>query len=140
MKQKTNVLFLIDKNEEWPAFAYFPNEHYYHSEHPDYNKTFSCYAHVGQHSACSSEFMNECVQANYNEYQDLLQELISIGYDPTVLNDQQIECSRKPTEYEIKFGHGATHYREFKIGDILKRNGKLKKWFVADDGLRYYRK
>ncbi len=45
---------------------------------------------------------------------------------------------RKPTPEEIKFGHGATHYRDFDIADCLKANGTIKKLIVAkDDGLRY---
>jgi len=49
-----------------------------------------------------------------------------------------ITCWRKPTEYEIKFGYGATHFRDFTAQEIgHNRRGKLKKWFKADDGLRY---
>lgn len=47
---------------------------------------------------------------------------------------------RNPTQSEIKFGYGATHYRDFELADCLTDDGRLKKWFVAkDDGLRYYR-
>lgn len=48
---------------------------------------------------------------------------------------------RPPTQSEIKFGHGATHYRDFKIEDCCHKGKRIKKaWFVAsDDGLRYYR-
>ena len=47
---------------------------------------------------------------------------------------------RPPTPSEIRFGHGATHYRDF-TPDECCHNGTriLKRWFVADDGLRYYR-
>ena len=49
--------------------------------------------------------------------------------------------SRKPTPAEIRFGHGATHYKDF--SDEVARNprtGRLKKWLKCPyDGLRYYR-
>jgi len=44
---------------------------------------------------------------------------------------------RQPTKGEIKFGHGAIHYRDFERSECSKPNGDLKKWFIADDGLRY---
>lgn len=47
---------------------------------------------------------------------------------------------RPPTAAEIKFGHGATHYRDFSIAQCCHKGTRiLKKWFLADDGLRYYR-
>lgn len=46
---------------------------------------------------------------------------------------------RNPTAYEIKFGEGAIHYRDFTASEIgFNNRGELKKWFKADDGLRYY--
>ena len=51
-----------------------------------------------------------------------------------------ITAHRQPTPYEIKFGYGATHYRDFERALWLKSDGTLKKWIkVNDDGLRYYR-
>ena len=48
---------------------------------------------------------------------------------------------RPPTKPEIRFGHGATHYRDFYLEDCTRKGTRiLKKWFKAkDDGLRYYR-
>lgn len=48
---------------------------------------------------------------------------------------------RPPTSGEIKFGCGATHYRDFPVSQCCHRGTRvLKRWFVApDDGLRYYR-
>jgi hypothetical protein len=53
---------------------------------------------------------------------------------------EQIVCWRPPTEWEIKFGEGALHYRDFTADEIGRnRKGELKQWFKAnDDGLRYY--
>lgn len=59
------------------------------------------------------------------------------------VRDDVTECEyhRPPTKAEIKFGHGATHYRTFTVEECCFPNTRVpKKWFVAkDDGLRYYR-
>ena len=49
-----------------------------------------------------------------------------------------IEYHRNPTKDEIAFGYGAIHYIEVEVKKVMN-NGKLKKWFVASDGLRYYK-
>jgi len=50
-----------------------------------------------------------------------------------------VEYHRKPTKSEIRFGHGATHYRDFKKEEFLKKDGTVKKRIKADDGLIYTR-
>jgi hypothetical protein len=55
-----------------------------------------------------------------------------------VLSGKKYTYHRPPTDSEIKFGHGATHYRDFELKDVIDKKGNKKKWFVADDGLRYY--
>ena len=51
-----------------------------------------------------------------------------------------VQYHRPPTNAEVKFGHGATHYRDFPIEDCCHKGTRfLKTWFKADDGLRYYR-
>lgn len=54
---------------------------------------------------------------------------------------EKITCWRNPTEYEIKFGEGAIHYRDFTAFEIGRnRKGGLKSWFISpDDKLRYNR-
>jgi hypothetical protein len=54
-------------------------------------------------------------------------------------NYMLITYHRKPTASEIKFGHGATHYRDFTAKDVTKTDGNLKKRLKADDGLIYTR-
>ena len=50
-----------------------------------------------------------------------------------------LEYWRKPTKEEIKFGHGATHYRNFDFDSCFDENGFLKlKVKVSDDSLIYY--
>lgn len=102
---------------------------------------YECYSHIGQHSECDIRYLHECKQATTNEYLPLLNELIGQGYkDLEILNSQKITCHRLPSISEIKFGEGATHYRDFTMGEIgITKQGNIKKWFVAkDDGLRYY--
>ena len=55
------------------------------------------------------------------------------------MNKAMITYSRKPTAAEIKFGHGATHYRDFPIWECKKKDGSIKKRLKADDGLIYTR-
>ena len=56
------------------------------------------------------------------------------------LLDKPVTYYRNPTPSEVRFGHGATHYKDFIIGDVVKHSGGLKKWIVCpQDGLRYYR-
>jgi hypothetical protein len=58
------------------------------------------------------------------------------------VRDDVTECTyhRNPTKYEIKFGEGAIHYRTFPVDECCHPGTRyLKQWFVADDGLRYYR-
>lgn len=38
-----------------------------------------------------------------------------------------LEYHRKPTESEIKFGHGAIHYQNFTQRHYLKTDGTIKK-------------
>lgn len=89
MKRKTKVLFLLEEANN-NVFAYFPDEVYLTSK--DYKGAFidfkTCYCHVGQHSACHPDLAKECKQAEFSEYQDLLKELINIGYNLEIMNDQ----------------------------------------------------
>ncbi len=123
------TIFLIDDLGD--AFAYFPENSYT-------KNYFLSYAHIGQHSGCHPDYANECREANYNEYYDLLKELISIGYKPEILNTQTVELSRPPTNGEIKFGEGSTHYLTYPISKLIKRDGSLKRK-IKIDGLYYKR-
>lgn len=57
------------------------------------------------------------------------------------MNDKQksktVTYWRHPTPAEIRFGNGAIHYLDIEIEKVMKPNGKLKKWFIHTDGLRY---
>lgn len=59
---------------------------------------------------------------------------------PTLGDFMEVEFHRKPTEDEIRFGHGATHYKDFLVKDIRKKDGTLKKRIKCPiDGLIYTR-
>ena len=85
IEQVADVIFYTDpKADETLAgcnpFAYFPNI--------DEGKDIKlCYSMVGQHSGCSPEYVKECVLATREEYLPLKIELVSIGYNLNVLNN-----------------------------------------------------
>lgn len=103
--------------------------------------TVESYQHIGQHGGMCADLIHELDDIKYYEYQNLLKELVEIGYkDLEIISEQTIQCHRNPTQGEINFGHGAIHYRDFNIADVINnKTGDLKQWFKADDGLRYYR-
>jgi hypothetical protein len=59
--------------------------------------------------------------------------------------EKTFEYHRKPTAFEIKFGWGATHYRDFPLSECIKEKNKdglpiLKQRLKAkNDGLIYTR-
>ena len=44
-----------------------------------------CYAHVGQHSICSIDWVKEQKPATKKQYEPLLKELQSIGYEAEII-------------------------------------------------------
>jgi len=102
-------------------------------------KKFDCYAKIGQHSTCSIDYINDSREAEYFEYQFLLAELISVGYkNIEVVTSQKTQGHRPPTESEIKFGMGATHYLDFQMNLRIRRDGTLKNRILnKTDGLWY---
>lgn len=63
-----------------------------------------------------------------------------IGRLPIRDDVESVTYSRAPTASECRQGYGARHYREFTPADCCHPDTRiLKRWFVADDGLRYYR-
>jgi len=51
----------------------------------------------------------------------------------------EVTYHRNPTPSELRQGYGAIHYRTFPVEECTLPGRILKSWFVADDGLRYYR-
>lgn len=56
-----------------------------------------------------------------------------------IKDKQTAEYWRNPTPHEIAFGEGAIHWLTVDIDKVRKPDGKLKKWFIHTDGLRYNR-
>ena len=94
----TNVLFLLEKPEgDLPCdvFAYFPDENYYSEGNIGYGGVTKenwqemkvSYAHIGQHSSCHINYILQCKKATKEQYNDLYNELIGIGYILNVLNN-----------------------------------------------------
>lgn len=82
-KEITKVVFLMDKAEDGidsTPFALFPEDYYNES-----SLSFTCYSHVGQHSACHLSYARECKLATPEQYNDLKMELEGIGYNLNVL-------------------------------------------------------
>jgi len=80
---KTKVKFRIDHSGEFKGIvtAVFPDEIF------DMRGNLTCYAHVGQHGACSEQWVKEQTnEATFEEYMDLKKELESIvGYNLEVI-------------------------------------------------------
>ena len=71
-----NILFIYEK--KYGVTAIFVDEYHYSPK----EKLYTCYQHVGQHSECTKEWLEGKKLATYNQYKDLLKELIEIGYEP----------------------------------------------------------
>lgn len=69
----TRVKFVIFQNE---LVAIFPDDQFNHWD----TKTCISYARVGQHSQASKSLLR-CKAATKEQYNDLLKELVAIGYD-----------------------------------------------------------
>jgi hypothetical protein len=79
----TLVKFYIENENE--VLAFFPQLNW--SKELYGNNTKTCYAHVGQHSACKKEYVKDLKPVtNLNQCLDLIHELNSIGYELKILN------------------------------------------------------
>lgn len=99
----TKVKFYIIDGE---ILAVFPEEI------ADGQFNMLCYAHIGQHSSCSKEYLRGKKLASPEQYNDLHAELIRQGYD-----DLQIIDARKPISKIL-------HPVNCKYGAPMGRQGK----------------
>jgi hypothetical protein len=74
--ETTKVVFKMIGDE---VIAIFPNNLY--SEVLYGNTMVDSYMHIGQHSACSVELIDELEDASFEQYKDLKIELEEIGYN-----------------------------------------------------------
>lgn len=72
----TSVLFKRDGTEVCAIMPY---------EISDRQGNMTCYAHVGQHSACSPDYVNGLKNATESEYAALKLELETVGYKINVI-------------------------------------------------------
>ena len=54
------------------------------------------------------------------------------------LDCKYVDYRRDPTEYEIRFGEGAIHYRSFKLKDVINNKGEIKKRLLSKDDNLWY--
>jgi hypothetical protein len=100
----TKVKFYIDPT--YGVFAVFPDLVFNNAGN------ITSYAHIGQHSACSKEYLRGKKLASPEQYNDLYSELIGQGYD-----DLQIVDSRKPISkilHPVNCQYGAPMGRQSK--------------------------
>ena len=122
IEKPTKVQFLIHPSDETKeVFAFFPKEQYFAKGQRGYNQTFTCYAHIGQHSACHIDYAKGSKPATKEEYKSLKLELEGLGYVLDI-----IEPKIKPiriTNKDIKEGvmlHARKELKQrFKKLDII---------------------
>lgn len=85
---KVKVEFYFNKKNN-DLFAFFPDIVERTQAQPFTNKStklFLCYSHVGQHSAVCKEYVKRSTRASEEQYNNLAEELISIGYNLQINN------------------------------------------------------
>jgi hypothetical protein len=126
---KTKVVFKMLQDE---AIAIFPDNLY---NEQLYGKTMvDSYMHIGQHSACSIELIDELEDASEEQYKDLKIELEEIGYNLELKNMKKTieiyEIIDREEEYHCGYFEGWENLKVFaeeKIDDGWDTN-----WVVDD--------
>jgi len=88
-KVPISVLFLIENDYAEPPHTPDTVFAFWNESYTDGQPYLSSYSHVGQHSPCHKDYVNECKHATKEQYQDLLKEMEGLGYEITVLNEEQ---------------------------------------------------
>jgi hypothetical protein len=78
-KNKTKVRFY---REDDTVLAIFPEVPFGGGN----NNDLTCYAHVGQHSACTQGYISSLSLASMSEYKSLKEELEGLGYNLEIQN------------------------------------------------------
>jgi|688.fasta_scaffold855315_2 hypothetical protein len=125
----TKVIFKIIDDE---VLAIFPNNLYNVLLYG--NTMVDCYMHIGQHSACSVELIDELEDASEEQYKDLKIELEEIGYNLELKNMKKTieiyEIIDREAEYHCGYFEGWENLKVFaeeKIDDGWDTN-----WVVDD--------
>ena len=113
----TQITDVIFKKEGKDVVAFFPglpgNDQY----------DCTCYAHVGQHSAASLQYLGKCRPAHPSEYQDLYRELQSIGYNLRIVR-RRTQKHDKARSAEIKWQNNSAIAAagNFPITETVRQN------------------
>lgn len=107
----TKVKFYKDKDGD--IFAYFP-------EIPGTNEpgVFTCYSHIGQHSACHRDYLRGKRLATPEQYTPLLNELKGQGYDDLIVLNGGISAADQ-RKIDIEAGKIFQVYPDNEKDDIL---------------------
>jgi len=89
------VIFFKENDGE--VFAYFPNLK------ADDRGNNTCYSHIGQHSACSKEYLIGREMATLNEYFPLLEELKQQGYTNLEVLNENPEKKKTLSDIYLNF-------------------------------------
>ncbi len=92
----TKVTFYVDHNDG-QILAYFPGLV------ADQKGNKTCYAHIGQHSACSPAYVRTLKRATTEQYKDLLRELVvHVEYDDLqILNAPELDIETIQRDYLV---------------------------------------
>ena len=77
-------MFFIEDDDQ--VLAFFPESHK-NSQLLPLGHLCTCYSHIGQHSACSINYVRGLKMATPKQYKDLASELESEGYDLEILTN-----------------------------------------------------
>lgn len=76
---ENKVLFLVHPEANDEVFAYWPDV----EASPGFKM---CYSRIGQHGSASLEYARESRKATTEEYEELENELLAIGYELEIVN------------------------------------------------------
>lgn len=114
-KHTTNVAFFIEKkHRKTDTGAKLPREvvAVFVDYHDKSGCLYECYAHVGQHAVCATEFLaEECKPASKRQYAPLLRELRDlVGYNAVPV-DGKVDGRKlwwhTPSQVKSNFKRGA---------------------------------
>jgi len=118
------------------VLAVFPNSYGYADNFAD---TMTCYEHVGQHSTCTYDYVDELEKATEKDYAPLYNELKSIGYNVNVVDmpekealeakhqelmDSYMRHVEDEERQKIADSAAAAAKRMLKRGDMIEYDGK----------------
>lgn len=125
-----DVVFLKEDNND--VLAVFPNSYGFADNYAD---TMTCYEHVGQHSTCTYDYVDELTKASEKDYAPLYNELKSVGYNVNVVDMPSKEAleAKHQVLMDLYMKHVEDEERKkiadsakqmLKRGDVIEYEGK----------------